>query len=196
MSYPLLLTTELRGWIIRLTMHGPNNYAFIDGANLHLTYEHLDWGLDYEKLRTYLHKKLNVTTAHYFLGKTSENSALYENLESYGYNLKFKNPSRYKVEEEDCPYCHKVIAPELDKNKADCDSFLTLEVISNSSLYDKAVLITSDGDYDELVRELVRKDKLKLVFAPCRKGCSGLLVSAARGRISYIDDYRAEFEKI
>jgi len=177
-------------------MHGPNNFAFIDGANLHFTYENLGWELDYAKLRNYLRKKFNVTIAHYFLGKTKENSDLYKTLESYGYNLKLKNPSQYTTEEEDCPHCHKVIAPELIRNKSDCDSFMTLEVISNLSIYDRAVIITSDGDFDELIKELVLKDKLKLVFAPCREGCSGLLKSAARGRIAYIDDYRAELEKL
>ncbi len=176
-------------------MPRPNNFAFIDGVNLHLTYENLDWKLDYAKLRNYLSKKYDVTIAHYFLGKTEENSELYGKLESYGYNLKYKIPSQYMTEEEDCPYCHKVIAPELIKNKSDCDSFMTLEVISSLSIYDRAVIVTSDGDFDELVKELLRKDKLKLVFAPCREGCSGLLKSAARGRIAFIDDHRDELEK-
>ena len=38
-------------------MHGPNNFAFIDGANLHFTYENLDWELDYAKLRNYLNEQ-------------------------------------------------------------------------------------------------------------------------------------------
>jgi uncharacterized LabA/DUF88 family protein len=178
-------------------MHGQNNFAFIDGVNLHLTYEseELDWKLDYAKLRNYLGKKLNVTIAHYFLGKTKDNSELYEKLDSYGYNLKYKTPSQHTTEEQDCPYCHKVIAPELTINKSDCDSFMTLEVISNLSIYDKAVIITSDGDFDELVKELVLKDKLKLVFAPCREGCSKLLKNAAGDKIAFIDDFRHILEK-
>ena len=47
------------------------NFAFIDGANLHFTYENLDWKLDYQKLRNYLKKKLNVSIAYYFIGKTA-----------------------------------------------------------------------------------------------------------------------------
>lgn len=81
--------------------------------------------------------------------------------------------------EEDCPYCHKVIAPELDRNKADCDSFMTLTVVSDFHLYDKAVLITSDVDFDELVKRLLRQDKLIMAFAPCRDGCSKLFKNAA-----------------
>ena len=176
-------------------MHGVNNFAFIDGANLHYTYENLDWEIDYSKLILFLKAKYNVTFAYYFLGKISENSNLYKELESYGYNLKLKTTTKYTTEEEYCPYCLKSIAPELTKYKSDCDSFMTLEIISNMPSYDKAVVITSDGDFDELVNELVRKDKLRLLFAPCKDGCSGLLISAARGRIAFMDDFKTELEK-
>ena len=178
-------------------MHGPNNFAFIDGANLHFTYENLQdgWEIDYSKLILFLKAKYDVTIAYYFLGKIDENSNLYKELDSYGYYLKLKTPTTYTSEEEYCPYCFKSIAPELTKYKSDCDSFMTLEIISNMSLYDKAVIITSDGDFDELVKELIRKDKLRLLFAPCKDGCSGLLKSVASGRIAFIDQFRNQLQK-
>lgn len=171
------------------------NFAFIDGMNLHLTYEYLDWKLDYQKLRNYLKKKLDVGVAYYFIGKTKEHEDIYKTLESYDYTVKLKEPSPYTTEEEDCPYCRKVIAPEILRYKSDCDSFMTLQVMSDFSIYDKAVLITSDGDFDNLVKKLLLQDKLRMVFAPCKEGCSWLLKSAARGRIAFIDDYRDELEK-
>jgi uncharacterized LabA/DUF88 family protein len=177
-------------------MHGSNNYAFIDGANLHLTYENLDWKLDYQKLRIFLEKKLNVVVAYYFIGKLTENQDIYTNLESYGYTLRLKEPTFYITEEEDCPYCRKVIAPKIYKHKSDIDSFMTLQVMSDLSDFDKAVLITSDGDFDNLVKKLLLQDKLSKVFAPCKAGCSELLLSAARGRIDFVDNYRTELEKI
>jgi len=171
------------------------NFAFIDGANLHLTYEYLDWKLDYQKLRNYLQKKLDVAVAYYFIGKTKESREISENLESYGYTVKLKEPSLYLTEEEYCPYCKKVIAPEIPRHKSDIDSFMTLQAMTDISTYDKAVLITSDGDFDELVKRLLQQDKLRMVLAPCRDGCSGLLMSAAGNRILFIDDYRGELEK-
>jgi len=163
--------------------------------NLHLTYEYLDWKLDYQKLRNYLKKKLDVGVAYYFIGKTKESKDISKTLESYDYTVKLKEPSPYTTEEEDCPYCRKVIAPEILRYKSDCDSFMTLQVMSDFSIYDKAVLITSDGDFDNLVKKLLLQDKLRMVFAPCKEGCSWLLKSAARGRIAFIDDYRDELEK-
>ena len=177
-------------------MRRPNNFAYIDGANLHFTYENLSWQLDYQKLRNYLKKRLDVIVAYYFIGKNEEYRDIYTTLEKYDYTIKLKDPSPYITEEEDCPYCGKLVIPEMQRYKSDCDSYITLQVLLDSNIYDKAVLITSDGDFDNLVKRLVQQDKLKMVFAPCRSGCSWLLKSAARGRIAFIDDYRDELEKI
>jgi len=72
-----------------------NKFAYIDGANLHITYENLDWKLDYQKLLNYLRSKFNVTVAYYFIGKTQESIHICENLEKYGYTVKLKTPSPY-----------------------------------------------------------------------------------------------------
>ena len=84
----------------------------------------------------------------------------------------------------------------MQRYKADVDSYLTLQAMSDMDNFDKAVLITSDGDYDELVKRLLRQDKLRMVFAPCRNGCSKLLKREAKDKIAFIDDYRTELEKV
>jgi uncharacterized LabA/DUF88 family protein len=171
------------------------NFAFIDGANLHLTYENLDWDLDYQKLRNYLYKKLDVAVAYYFIGKSVQYEDIYIKLDTYDYNIKLKEPSPYITEEEYCPYCKKLITPSIQRYKSDCDSFITLQIMLDAHIYDKAVLITSDGDFDNLVKWLLLKDKLRIIFAPCKEGCSWLLRSSAKGRIAFIDDYKDELEK-
>lgn len=177
-------------------MNRPNNFAFIDGANLHFTYENLDWKLDYQKLMNYLRKRLDVSVAYYFIGKTKDTEDIHTTLESYGYTIKLKDPSPYMSKEKVCPYCKKQITPKMTKYKSDCDSYMTLQAMSDLHLYDRAVLITSDGDFDNLVKKLLLQDKLRMLFAPCKEGCSWLLKSASRGRIAFIDDYRDELEKI
>ncbi len=177
-------------------MHGPNNFAFIDGANLHFTYENMDWKIDYQKLRDYLTKRYNVTFAYYYIGKNNHYQDLHTTLQSYNYNLKFKDPSPRTIDEEDCPYCRKLLSPEIYRNKSDCDAFMTLEIISNRTSYDRVVLITSDGDFDEVVKWLLQQNKLATVLAPCKDGCSWLLKRAAKGQIAFIDDLRNKLEKI
>ena len=182
--------------MIPLVVSRAYNFAFIDGANLHITYENLDWKLDYQKLRNYLTKKLDVIVAYYFIGRTEQYKDIYSKLETYDYTIKLKEPSPYMSEAEYCPHCSKLIVPAMQRYKSDCDSFMTLRIMLDAHIYDKVVLITSDGDFDNLVERLLLQDKLKMIFAPCKGGCSWLLRSAARGRIAFIDDYRDELEKI
>lgn len=177
-------------------MPGYNNYAYIDGANLHYTYENIDWDVDYQRLLVYLRKKLNVNVAYYFIGKTDNNKDLYTKLDSYGYTVKLKEPSPYITADDVCPYCNNIIQPAMQRYKADVDSYLTMQLMLDWDFFDKAILISSDGDYDEVIKRLIPRDKLKLVFAPCKSGCSWLLKSCARGRIAFIDEYRSELEKV
>ena len=60
-----------------------NNYAFIDGTNLHLAFSYLKQSLDYQKLRNYLAEAHNVTEAYYFIGLIEECSGDYQELELY-----------------------------------------------------------------------------------------------------------------
>lgn len=172
------------------------NVAFIDGINLHLTYKNLDWKLDYRKLRRYLENRHNIEVAYYFLGFVEGNKKIYDDLEAYGYKLKFREISKKTIGEEGCPYCGKCIEPERIKIKCDCDADLTLQVIDEIKNYDKAIIITSDGDFDNLIRKLINLNKLKLVLAPCKAGCSKLLKNAALGRIGFLDNFKTELEKV
>jgi len=60
--------------------------------------------------------------------------------------------------------------------------------------YDKAVIVTSDGDFRCLVEHLLQVGKLERVLAPCRDGCSLLLRKAAGVKIDYFDNLRVKLE--
>lgn len=62
-----------------------NNFAYIDGANLHKGVGELGWKLDYKKFRIWLTEKYNITTAYIFLGFIGGNSDLYRDLQKWGY---------------------------------------------------------------------------------------------------------------
>ncbi len=149
-----------------------NNYAFIDGMNLHMTFEHLSWRIDYRKFRIYLREKYSVSTAYYFIGNTTSNASLYLALEHDGYIIMHKSIS----------YLHG------GKMKANCDAELVLQAMIDKQSYDKAVIVTSDGDFSCLARHLMSCDKLMRVIAPCRLGCSHLLKEAAGSKIDFLDN--------
>lgn len=148
----------------------PNNYAFIDGSNLHLTYEHMNWKMDYRKLRRFLRKRHNITTAYYFVGYRLKNSDIYQKLKKYGYVLKHE------------------VANNLDQ-------YLIKQAKWDINNYDKAIIISSDKHFTELIKYLDSRDKLKLVLAPCNQGCSGKLKRAANTKIEFLSNYRKDLEK-
>jgi IS605 OrfB family transposase len=121
----------------------PNNYCFIDGCNLHLTYEHLDWKLDYRKLRVYLKKRHQVQVAYYFVGYVLKNSDIYRKLEEYGYELK-----------------HEPTTRRADGGTVgNLDDYIIKEVKWNINKYDRAILISGDHHFASLVKELNDQNK-------------------------------------
>jgi uncharacterized LabA/DUF88 family protein len=165
---------------------------------LHLTYasKDLDWEMDYGRLYEYLEKRHNVTTAYYFLGFIKRNKRIYADLKAYGYELKFRTVSEFAAKTILCPHCKSIVKGDGVTTKCDCDADIVLQILDDIEEYDKAILITSDGDFDNVVTKLLQVNKLKLVLAPCKEGCSTLLKRASRGRIDFLDGHRDKLEKI
>ena len=60
--------------------------------------------------------------------------------------------------------------------------------------YERAVIVTSDGDFACLVKYLYDQQKLERVLSPNIKGCSVLLKRAAREKIDFLENARAKLE--
>ena len=155
-----------------------NNYAFIDAQNLHLGVKVLGWKLDWAKFRVYLKDKYHVDTAYLFIGFVSANSNLYRMLQKYGYILIFK----------------PTVANKKGEVKGNVDAELVLQVMIEYENYDKAIIISSDGDFHCVVDYLYKKSKLKKVISPCKKYCSVLLNKASRELIVYLDNMNKKLE--
>lgn len=70
-----------------------NNYAFIDGQNLHEAVKSFNWWLCYQKLFLLLKNNFNVTKAFYFIGYTQpRNCDLYRELRNAGFILSLRKP--------------------------------------------------------------------------------------------------------
>lgn len=153
-----------------------SNYAFIDGNNLHLGIRRMGWELDYRRFRVWLREKCAVERAFLFVGYLPQNNALYENLIRYGFELIFK----------------PIIPDGHGRVKGNVDAELVLHTMIEYSNYDRAVLVTSDGDFACLVEYLQKQNKLKIVMSSHRDTCSSLLKQAARGRIDFMNTLRGK----
>ena len=74
------------------------------------------------------------------------------------------------------------------------DTDIVLRAVIELNNYDKAVIISSDGDFYSLAQYLYESDKLETVLSPDKKNCSGLLRQTAREKIRYMDNLRHRLE--
>lgn len=156
------------------------NYAFIDSQNLNLGVQSLGWNLDFKRFRVYLKDKYKVEIAYLFIGYIPQNQDLYDSLQKAGYVLKFKP-----------------VLPNKDgshKGNIDADLVLQTAVDYYENHFDKAVIITSDGDFYSLVNFLYQRGKLELVMSPYKETCSSLLKKSAKDRIVFMDNLRRKLE--
>jgi len=147
------------------------NFAFIDSNNLNLGIKELGWRLDFKKFRRYLTEKYGITQAYLFIGYLPENQELYRSLQEFGYVLIFK----------------PVMKDNNGKPKGNIDAELVLQAMIDWDKYDKAVIVSSDGDFYCLVNYLYERNKLAKVVSPNYKKCSSLLKKAAKERVDFLD---------
>ena len=159
-----------------------NNFAYIDGANLHKGVNDLGWRLDYKKFRVWLREKYGVERAYLFLGFLQINSVLYRDLQTWGYTIVFK--------------------PTIPNNtgtiKGNCDAEMVLQSVSD--LYEneceKAVIVTGDGDFACLVSFLGKKKRFQTLICPNHKKASSLLRQEVSGNIYFVERFRDRLEYV
>ena len=150
-----------------------NNYAFIDGQNLNLGIRDLGWKLDYKKFRAYLKDKYKISKAFLFIGFKEENLELYKALTESGFTCVYK--------------------PTLVHNgitKGNCDAELVLQAMIESKNYNKAVIVTGDGDFHCLAQYLIQEKKLSKLLIPNQSAYSALLKRFPSESLAFISDLR------
>ena len=136
------------------------------------------WDLNEKRFRRYLEEHYSVVKAYYFIGRLGGYEELYKNLKNKGYELIYK----------------KAFRTPAGNIKGNVDAEIVLQAMIDYDKYDKAVIVTSDGDISCLIRYLEENNKLMSVLAPSRSSCSALIKKAAKGRLSYIGELRSKLE--
>ena len=160
----------------------PKVFAFIDSQNLNLGVRSQGWKLDWRKFRQYLRNKYYVDKAYLFIGQVAGNEALYAFLQESGYILIFKPTLEHRQKD-------KV------KIKGNVDAELVLHSMIQYKNYDKAVIVTGDGDFHCLIEYLEEKGKLLKVLAPTKHYSSLLRKFNNQNYIVRIDLLRGSLEQ-
>ena len=143
-----------------------NNYAFIDSQNVNLSVQEEGWKLDWKRFYVFLQEKCVAKKIYIFIGYMPKNQRLYSFLENIGYTIIFKE-----------------VLNVNGKTKGNVDAELVLQSMVDYSQYDKAILVSSDGDFACLVNYLNDNDKLLYVLSPNIKKCSYLIKKSAKEKL-------------
>ena len=166
-------------------------YAFIDSQNLNLSVQkdivsragltvYKGWRLDFKRFFVYLRDKYKVKKVYLFIGRISENEPLYSFLEGVGYTVIYKPTLDYRDGKEKF-------------TKGNVDAELVLHAMIEYPNFDKAIIVSGDGDYYCLIEYLAMKKKLLHVMIPNKASYSSLLRKFSQYSV-YVNDLRGKLE--
>ena len=163
--------------MVKMMERKRDNYAYIDGANLHQGIHSLGWKLDYARFRVWLSEKYNVDRAYIFIGLIPRYKELYTYLQEAGFTLVFK----------------EVIYDGNGKPKGNCDADLVLQASCDAfeNKCNSAVIVSSDGDYAGLVKFLMERKKLRAILSPHTKDLCSILLKRTNAPIAYLNDQKS-----
>ena len=130
-----------------------NNYAFIDSQNLNLGVKSQGWDLNFSRFRQLLRDKYKVEKAYLFIGFVPGNQMLYSELQKAGYICIFK--PTLEIREN-----NKI------KVKGNVDAELVLHTMIEYPNYEKAIIVSGDGDFHCLIEYLIKQNKLRKIIVP------------------------------
>jgi uncharacterized LabA/DUF88 family protein len=147
---------------------GPKgNYAFIDSQNLNLGIQKMGWKLNWQKFHDYLRDQFNVQKAFMFIGYMPDNVNLYEQMHDIGYFVvlkptleMYKNPAG--TDEGQSKESDEKRLPV----KGNTDAELVLYAVKELPNYQKAIIVSGDGDFYSLVEYLAQKNRLLHLMTP------------------------------
>jgi uncharacterized LabA/DUF88 family protein len=137
-------------------------YAFIDSQNLNLAIQDCGWKLDFGRFYVYLKDKYKISKAFLFIGYVPGNEPLYTFLQKAGYIIIFKPTLEYKKRGKSFV-------------KGNVDAELVLHAMIEYPSYDKAIIVSGDGDFHCLIEYLEKQNKLLHLMIPNSRKYSALL---------------------
>ncbi|MCK9467172.1 MAG: NYN domain-containing protein [Candidatus Absconditabacterales bacterium] len=150
------------------------NFVFIDTQNVNLAIKDQGRNLDWKKFRIYLKDKYKAKKVYLFIGYIPGNQSMYSFFQDIGYHLVFK----------------PVMELKSGKTKGNVDAELVLQAMIDYKKYNKAVLVTGDGDFACLVKHLQKENKFLKLIVPNHKKYSIFLKQSAGGKIDSITNLK------
>ncbi len=135
------------------------NNAFIDAQNLNLGTQKVGFKMNWKKFREFLKEKYNVEIAYMFIGYVPDNEELYKQMDEAGYTVVLKPTIDMLMTKEE-------LADEDHVTKGNVDTLLVMYLMKEMKNYDKAVIVSGDGDFFSVAEYLEELGKLGKILTP------------------------------
>lgn len=180
-------------WYNKYMRDNTTTYAFIDSQNLYKgvggdivnpkteKVEYEGWELDYRKFRLYLKNKYGVSKAYFFIGNLPGKESFYTLLQDMGYTVVLK-PT--------LPFRENGVSNV--KGNVDAELVLYASALTYNQ-YDKAIIVSGDGDFLCLAEYLDAQNKLLKILTPNPKYSS--LLNKFAPRILIVGSMRQQLER-
>ena len=167
-------------------------YAFIDSQNLNVGTQKFGWKMNWVRFRKWLAEEYNVQNAYMFIGYIPENESLYEQMHDAGFLVVLKQtfdmtraPQEEKLDANGKP-------EEKPPVKGNVDTDLVLWTMKELGNYQKAIIVSGDGDFFSLVEYLHSKKRLLHVMTP--SGHYSQLYNAYKDYVVQLDHHKRILE--
>jgi uncharacterized LabA/DUF88 family protein len=163
-------------------------YAFIDSQNLNVGTQKFGWKMNWVRFRQWLADEYGVEKAYMFIGYIPENEALYEQMHDAGFLVVLKQTydmTRIKPEDKLDAEGNPEEKPPV---KGNVDTDLVLWAMKEIGNYQKAIIVSGDGDFFSLVEYLHSKKRLLHIMTP--SGHYSQLYNAYPDYIVQLDHYK------
>lgn len=161
-----------------MEMERENNFAFIDTQNVNLAIRDQWRKLDWKKFKVYLKDKYHVSKIYLFIGFIPNNQNMYTFFQECWYTLIFK----------------PVLVLKDWLTKGNVDAELVLQSMIDYEKYNKAIIVTGDGDFSCLVKYFYEKQKLLKLIVPNKNKYSLFLRKTAKEKIESLTNLREKLE--
>jgi len=187
------------------------NYAFIDSQNVNVSVQNYGWKMNWRKLREFLSEKHGVTKAFMFIGYMPENEDLYEKMHEAGfavvlkptYDMSRPYPNQPQPAQQGAggeqpnpengsprPPVNGETTAQRKPVKGNVDADLVLWAMKEMPNYNKAIIVSGDGDFHSLVEYLHQQGKLQKLLTPTGQYSS--LFHEFEQYIDRLDQHRRE----
>lgn len=171
-----------------------HNYAFIDNQNLNLGIQKVGWKMNWRKFREFLQERYDVEKAYMFIGYMPEYEELYAQMHDSGYLVVLKPTVGMFNTEEEKKLHEKKGDDKKPTTKGNIDADLVLHAMKELPNFNKAIIVSGDGDFFALAEYLAEQNKLLHIMAPNWQYSS--LLKQFEKYIVRLDQFRRELSYV